>query len=105
MASLARDTHEIIGGPFGFPFPFQRGPKTGILLKLQDIQAGLRSWDGGMLQTLLLALSVPLLPAPLIAPQSSCPEAKLEKGGPAQRLCNFWQRSFLSPSKEYVNAA
>lgn len=81
VSALARDTHQTMAKPFAFPFPFQRGPETGILLKLQDTQAGLRSWDGGMLQTLLLALSAPLLPGALTVPQSSCREAKLEEGG------------------------
>lgn len=82
------DTLEIIRKPVGFPFPFQRGPKTGILLKLQDTQAGLRSYEGGMLQT-LPALPAPLLPAPLTAPQSSCREAKLEEGGTSTEAVQF----------------
>lgn len=42
-----------------------------------------------MLQTLLLALSAPLLPAPLTVPQSSCREAKLEEGGTSTGAMQF----------------
>ena len=71
-----------MGRPISFLFPLQGGTKAGVLLRLKDIQAGLRSLDsGGMLQTLLLTLPAPLFPGPLTAPQSCCREATLEEGG------------------------